>query len=47
LRSFVIAPLDVVSDEHELPRKIASRQRSLQTFNEWNDILSATVTQDY
>ena len=47
LRRFVIAALDVVSDEHELPGKIASRQRSLQTFNEWNNTLSASVTKDY
>jgi len=47
LRSFVVASFDIVSDEHELPRKIASRQRSLQTLNEWNNTLSAAVAQDY
>jgi len=47
LRRFVIASLDVVSDEHEFPGKIASRQRSLQTLNEWNNALTASVTKDY
>jgi hypothetical protein len=47
LRRFVIAALDVVSDEHELPREIAARQRSLQTFDEWNNRLTAAVAKDY
>src|SRR5262249_1326481 len=47
LGRFVVATLDVVSDEHELPRKVAVRQRSLQTLHEWNDILSASVAKDY
>jgi hypothetical protein len=46
LRRFVIASLDVVSDEHEFPGKIAARQRSLQTFNEWNNAFPAAVAKD-
>jgi hypothetical protein len=47
LRGFVIAALDVVADEHEFPREVAARQRSLQTFDEWNNILTAAVAKDY
>jgi hypothetical protein len=44
---FVVASLDIISDEHEFPGKIAARQRSLQTFNEWNNVLTAAVTKYY